>query len=153
MLSSHLCSALCSFLFFFLLSRASRSVSCAVYRRDKRWHNLPSDRHAVNEHVDRSRFPRSSCMACRIAITVATAIDIACGPTRGGGGGCLPGEKNKTVRFCSRNSVTCTLKRKILRRVVSIISSADRKCWKRSKCCMLSSGRHRPSISYNRDER
>lgn len=70
----------------FLVS--SRFVSCAVYRWDRRWRNLPSDRHAVNEHVDRSRFPHSSCMACQIAITAAAAIDIARGPTRGS---CLPG--------------------------------------------------------------
>jgi len=106
------------FLFLsFYPSRVSRSVSrsiccIAVYRRDRRWRNLPSDRHAVNEHVDRSRFPRSSWMACQIAITAATAIDIARGPTRGS---CLPGKKNETVRFCSSNSVTRTVKRKILR--------------------------------------
>lgn len=70
----------------FLVS--SRFVSCAVYRWDRRWRNLPSDRHAVNEHMDRSRFPHSSCMACQIAITAAAAIDIARGPTRGS---CLPG--------------------------------------------------------------
>lgn len=93
MLSSHLCFAFCSLSLSPLLpSRVSRSISCAVrciavYRRDRRWRNLPSDRHAVNEHVDRSRFPRSSCMACQIAITAATAIDIARGPTRGS---CLP---------------------------------------------------------------
>lgn len=137
-------------------SRVSRFVSCAVcciaVYRDGRCRNLPSDRHAVNEHVDRSRFPRSSCMACQIVITAATAIDIAHGPTARS---CLPGEKNETVRFCSCNSVWPVSEKKNTTSSGLVISSKNRKRWKRSKCflrafkCPLST----INFLYNRERR
>lgn len=121
----------------FLSSRLScpfsRAACCiAVYRRDRWWRNLPSDRHAVNEHVDRSRFAHSSRMACRVAITVAAAIDIA--PETYARESLL-GEKNEMVRFCTRRPIEWRGKYCVERPADKIFSKLESR-WMWSKCCL-----------------